>query len=214
MGDFNAHHREWGCEHSDGQGIALLNSALEASFSCINDGSPTFVTCPNQARFAMNLAFISSSIVGLCDWMALEDTYFSDHHPIVTHFNFYIKKKKYFSHKIKHSKTSDGIFVKNLNQNLATFKEFVNESSLSPLEKYSIFANHLMEQLPEKAGSRSPKNSNISHMVDPRCLPPGGVTSARRLLYSDERFYLILKKFLLLLTILHLRGRKLWQGVS
>jgi len=49
LGDFNAHHIEWGSERSDSEGGLLLSAAVEASFTCINSGSPTFLTRPGQS---------------------------------------------------------------------------------------------------------------------------------------------------------------------
>lgn len=65
--DFDTHHIEWGCEHTDREEEALLCAAMEASFLCINDGSPTFPTRPGQRISAIDLTFIFSSIIGLCE---------------------------------------------------------------------------------------------------------------------------------------------------
>jgi len=104
LGDFNAHHREWGCEHSDNEGELLLSSAIEASITYINNGSPTFLTRPGQRISAIDLTFISSSVIGLCDWAVLDDTFLSDHYPTTTLFNRAPTRKSFFSHKIRHSK--------------------------------------------------------------------------------------------------------------
>lgn len=101
LGDFNAHHRERGCDRSKREGVILLTSALDSSFTCINDGSPTFLTCPNQAKLAIDLTFVSPPIIDLCEWSRLEDTYLSDLYPLEIKFNHFLRRREFFSHKIK-----------------------------------------------------------------------------------------------------------------
>lgn len=80
IGNFNSHHVEWGSERNDNSGSALLTSALEFSFICLNDGSPTFLTRPNQAKSVIDLSFVSPSLYCLCERKVLSDLYFSDHY--------------------------------------------------------------------------------------------------------------------------------------
>jgi len=75
VGDFNAHHLEWGSERTDSEGETIISSAIDASFTCINNGMPTFLTRSNQLTSAIDLAFISPSIISLCEWNVLDDTF-------------------------------------------------------------------------------------------------------------------------------------------
>jgi len=161
LGDFNAHHSEWGNERSDNEGELLLSSAVETSFTCINSGSPTFLTRPGQRTSAIDLTFISSSIIGLCDWAVLEDTFLSDHYPTTTLFNRTPTRRSFFSHKIRHSKLQDELFVKNLFSSLDTLRESLSDPLLNPVQKYSCFTEHLLRQWfsnseePHSTGRRS-----------------------------------------------------------
>jgi len=156
VGDFNAHHNEWGSERTDNEGENLLSAATEATFSCINDGSPTFLTRPGQRISAIDLAFISPSIIGLCESITLSDTFFSDHFPVVTLFKRAPLRKKFFSHKFKHSKTLDELFLKNLFSSFGSLKEALSDQSLNPNQKYLTFSEHILQQWPSYSGEARP----------------------------------------------------------
>lgn len=105
LGDFNAHHQEWGSGQTNKEGSNLLASALNSSFTCINGSSSTFLTRPHHSKSVIDLAFVSPSVIDFCEWFALDNTYFSDHFPIMIRFNFLLKRRKLLSHKIKLSKS-------------------------------------------------------------------------------------------------------------
>lgn len=92
------HHQEWGNEYLDREDEVLLAAATEASYICfINNRSPIFLTHPGQRSSTIDLAFVSSSIFRLCEWMVLEDSYHSDHFPAVTRYNCSAEEKNFLS---------------------------------------------------------------------------------------------------------------------
>lgn len=48
-GDFNSHHTSWDSSHSDKMGKLLFDATTDQSIFCINDGTPTFLSRPQQA---------------------------------------------------------------------------------------------------------------------------------------------------------------------
>jgi len=228
LGDFNAHHTEWGCERTDGEGVLLFSSS-EASFTCINDGSPTFLTRPGQRPSAIDLAFISSSIIGLCKWAILEDTYLSDlHFPTSILFNRSPIRRKFFSHRVKHSKSLDERFAENLNSLLDSLREILRDFNLSTDQRYFHFADHLLRQwppCPEKSRS-SEGCSSQRRGGGKRFSPPApwwneecqqAVASRRALLSTFKKYptfsnYLIFKKQeAITWRILRAEKRKGWK---
>lgn len=98
--DFNAHYVKWGCERSDYTDQNLLHSALSHSLIFLNNGSPTFFSRPSYYQSAIDLTFVSSSLLCISSWEVLTDSMNSDHFPILISINLCIKKCPFFSHKI------------------------------------------------------------------------------------------------------------------
>lgn len=116
-GDLKSHHTEWGCDRNDSTGAALLASASAFSFICLNDGTPTLLIRPNQSKSVIDLSFVSPPLYFSCDMNVLSDLIFSDHFPISITINCTIKRRSFFSHKIKLKKPDQDQFVQNLLQN-------------------------------------------------------------------------------------------------
>lgn len=128
---------------------ALLHSAIDASYLCINDDSTTILTRPSQTKSAIDLAFISPSIfVSGRPWMIPTLATTSPRSFILM---VKLLNKKFFSHKVKHSKTRDLQFVSNLELSYDSFKEFVDNPLLNFEQKYITFVEHLWKQWPAGA---------------------------------------------------------------
>lgn len=59
LSDFNAHHSDWDCGIIDKIYLDLFISSLDTSFTCINDGSPTFIS-PGQNKSILFLSLLLS----------------------------------------------------------------------------------------------------------------------------------------------------------
>lgn len=97
---------------------------------------------------AIDLTFISPSIIGLCEWVVLGDIYLSDHFPISILFNRTPARKNFFSHKIKHTKPLDEQFLGNLHSSLDSLRVALGDPVLSPIQKYAYYTEHLLRQWP------------------------------------------------------------------
>lgn len=166
MGDFNAHHTDWGCERSDYTSNNLLNSSLSHSFTCLNDGSPIFLSLPNQYKSAIDLTFASSSLLSHSLWEVLTDPMNSDHFPILISINIfqYFRKRHFFSHKIKLKKQDKKQFHASLYSNFSSLEDSLKEPSFTAVQKYYLFTNHIENQIPTKISKPHstirPKNPN------------------------------------------------------
>lgn len=148
LGDFNAHHIEWGCTRSCREGTSLLAASLENSFTCINEGLPSFLTRPGQRTSAIDLAFVSPPLLYISEWKVLSDNYLSDHFSIDISLNLIIPKRIFFTHKIKLNKLEKEEFIDKLSSCLTTLNETISNVDLTPINKYDIFIDHLKHQLP------------------------------------------------------------------
>ena len=82
-GDFNAHHEAWGCSESDVYGKTLSESLDLNNFVYLNNGKPTRLNPINGRNSAIDLSLTSPCFQPLVQWNTLNDTYGSDHFPIV-----------------------------------------------------------------------------------------------------------------------------------
>ena len=82
-GDFNAHHAMWGSNRTELSGIRLTD-AIEHYPKLIirNDGQPTRLSHANISS-VLDLTIVSDNLVNNSKWQALDDTYGSDHFPVL-----------------------------------------------------------------------------------------------------------------------------------
>ena len=80
-GDFNAHYTAWGSSGTDSWG-GYLGLCSRNSKVLLNDGSPTRV---GQVLTCLDLTIDSPKISVLSDWGVMEDTWGSDHFPIMVY---------------------------------------------------------------------------------------------------------------------------------
>lgn len=81
-GDFNCHHSLWGSTIDNSQGNRLVEAIEETNLIILNDGRPTKIVRPNERPSAIDLTFVSPSLLSLSEWNPLNDTLGSDHLPI------------------------------------------------------------------------------------------------------------------------------------
>ena len=86
LGDFNAHHPLWDInkENADVYGEQIENLLLDYNYCCLNEeDSPTYFSRTHGSFSSVDLSICSSSIVDIFEWHVLDDTYTSDHYPIM-----------------------------------------------------------------------------------------------------------------------------------
>jgi len=80
--------------------------------------------------------------------MTLDDSFLSDHFPLAILFNRTPLRKKFFSHRFKHNKILDELYIKNLLSSLDSLREALSDQSLNPNHKYLSFTEHILQQWP------------------------------------------------------------------
>lgn len=82
-GDWNARSIMWGCNSSNPNGLALENSFLHTNLVLLNNGAHTYIGNLRNSSSAIDLTFCSASVCLLTDWRVLDDSFGSDHLPII-----------------------------------------------------------------------------------------------------------------------------------
>ena len=87
LGDFNARHRMWGDEGQNQRGGAVERFLLSDSACLLNTGEHTHFHVQTGTSTAIDLSLCSAGELDQYRWSRTEDTYGSDHHPIVITIN-------------------------------------------------------------------------------------------------------------------------------
>ena len=82
VGDFNAHHQQWGGVRSSNRGEQIVNTLLQTNLCLLNDGSATRVDDRTGTATAIDLSLASANILPDFTWEVIDDSYGSDHMPI------------------------------------------------------------------------------------------------------------------------------------
>lgn len=80
LGDFNAHHPNWGLQAVDVRGNILAELFEEMDLSVLNDGSGTFTR--GRSETAIDISVASLGILSKLSWFKHNDLHGSDHYPI------------------------------------------------------------------------------------------------------------------------------------
>ena len=82
LGDFNAHHYQWGSMRTDGRGEQIANLLLHSNLCLLNDGSATRVDDRTGHTSCIDLSLSSPDIQTDITWGTIDDSMGSDHLPI------------------------------------------------------------------------------------------------------------------------------------
>lgn len=83
-GDFNAHHGLWGSSIENQAGKILCDAIGNTNnLTVLNDGSQTRLTPPGGLNSCVDISIVSGNISSHMTWEVLDNTYGSDHFPII-----------------------------------------------------------------------------------------------------------------------------------
>ncbi|TGZ47961.1 hypothetical protein DBV15_10259, partial [Temnothorax longispinosus] len=101
VGDFNAHHRLWGCKRNDSAGIRLASCIESFNYWALNDSSNTRFNPCNNTGSIIDLALASPDLACACCTTTLDDPMASDHYPVETVINGKFSMMKRLAYKLK-----------------------------------------------------------------------------------------------------------------
>lgn len=110
-GDFNSHHTAWNCYNIDKNGDNLLQATHDSGFFCINRDTMSRINNPNERPSNIDLIFASSSVIGSIDYKQLEDTWDSDHFPLLLELDRGVKLYKKKSNKLSTKCTDWNVYT-------------------------------------------------------------------------------------------------------
>lgn len=169
-GDFNSHNVSWGCGHTSYAGKSLQKSLDSYNLSILNNGSPTRLTPPHQQASANDLTIISSDLLSSCSWRVMENSYNSDHFPIITTLNIKANKINRFYHKIDNSLTDWSTFKDFLILRKDVISSEISSKISNPPEALELLTHYIInatEMANEKPVSRSYSNKPKSSKKPP-----------------------------------------------
>ncbi|ORD93096.1 RTJK, partial [Enterospora canceri] len=82
LGDFNAHHQQWGSERSSARGEQIVNILLQTNLCLLNNGCATRVDDRTGNATAIDLSLASPNMFSDFSWEVSDDAHGSDHLPI------------------------------------------------------------------------------------------------------------------------------------
>ncbi|KYN28600.1 hypothetical protein ALC57_01992 [Trachymyrmex cornetzi] len=95
LGDFNAHNTLWNCEYMDTIGESLQEAMERRDFMCVNMDTSSRIGAIGERDSNLDLLFCSAVLDNI-EYNQLDDTWDSDHFPIVfklaTHRGIYSKR--------------------------------------------------------------------------------------------------------------------------
>lgn len=90
-GDFNSHHTAWNCGMIDLNGENLIQVMNNHNFFCVNKDTMTRINSPHERASNIDLIYASLSTVNLVTYKQLEDSWDSDHFPLLIEYKHGIK---------------------------------------------------------------------------------------------------------------------------
>jgi len=151
VGDFNAHHTWWGCQHNDSHGNSLSYAIDMHGLIVLNDRfSPTLLH-PTALHSIIDLALSSESVATCCSSFVGHDTLGSDHFPIFTSIAGNFMKRNVFLYKLKLSRKDLDILYHSLINSLDKLRNILLENCLLAYETIDLhIRNQLFSLFPSK----------------------------------------------------------------
>ena len=152
MGDFNAHHRAWGCTYTRQRGTQLLNVTEALDLIHVNDRTPThrYTRNGNITYSVIDLAFADTDTATSFTPHVGDDPLFSDHYPI--HYNLAVP-----------SGQTNFKFLPRWNfkkADWASFQKHIDETITTPPEDINSFLNVILAAAHQYVPHTGPPKEN------------------------------------------------------
>lgn len=143
LGDFNCHNTSWGSAYSDIFSSFLIDLFDDINVSIINDGTPTHRVYPGQnPKSVLDLSACSPNLSSLLSYQVLNQSFGSDHFPIVISKPSSVSPLSSPEPLLKH-RLDKADWPNYSSQVEEKLKEL--DSIISPLECYSLFKSIILE---------------------------------------------------------------------
>lgn len=86
LGDYNAHNTLWNCRYTDTIGDSLQEAMERRDFMCVNMDTCSRIGTIGERDSNLDLLFCSVNVLDTIEYNQLEDSWDSDHFPIVFKF--------------------------------------------------------------------------------------------------------------------------------
>lgn len=163
MGDFNCHNISWGSLYTDSFSPLLLDLFEDINVCILNDSSPTHRVYPGQnQQSVLDLTACSPNLASLLSWRILDQSYGSDHFPIIVSKPCSVLPSPIFEPLLKY---------KILEADWQKYTELIEIRLLEPesllsssnlLEQYSHFLSIMNESADQAIPKRKPAGQKIA----------------------------------------------------
>ena len=150
-GDFNGHNTLWGSKNTDTNGRNIENFIHKHNLICLNNGEGTRINVSHGTMSCIDISLTSCSLGAKCNWSVIQDTWGSDHYPILTEFN----EKCYYTPFKSSAKWS--IKKGNWENFQIACEEYIDEPDLT--NDIEVMYNTYVDQLTKAIDSSFPKTT-------------------------------------------------------
>lgn len=171
IGDFNAHHQAWNCKENDRHGDKLFDSVV--TYDLIVHNTDTITRYDEHSESNIDLVLSSTSLSDNIKVSVMDETYGSDHFPVLTQVAIekHIYNKRSF--KLNSVRTEWENVSKSLENSFQQTFCDAEYDGLAPRDKYQRFINHVSETLrdntPRKKQVPPSRHRNPVHWWDMEC---------------------------------------------
>ena len=144
LGDVNAHHVEWNCDHTDTNGDTLMDLIDKHQLDILNHNTKTYIDVRNNTSNNLDLALTSTRLTGVSTVYQGEDPMGSDHFPL--HIEVYVGKYVYKKTNNRlSSQRTDWVEYKDI---MDGHYEYFIQNLVGPrLEKYKLFTDKMTQSI-------------------------------------------------------------------
>ena len=178
LGDVNAHHVDWNCDHTDANGDILMDLIDKYQLDILNHNTKTYIDVRNNTSNNLDLALTSTRLTGISTVYQGEDPMGSDHFPL--HIEVYVGKYVYKKTNNRlSSQRTDWAEYKDIMD--SHYEYFIQNLVGPPLEKYKLFTDKMTQSI----GACTPKKVEV---------PPGNHRNPVRWWDSECNKFVRLRK--------------------
>ena len=145
LGDFNSHNHIWGSEKTDSRGKEIEKVLNENDVSLLNIGTATHFNIARGKLSCIDLTICSTNITDSLEWKVLENTYDSDHFPILIKSTFNNKPEQIFKARWKFKKANWQLYQREIENNIENLNNLSDVSNHNISTILENFQNLILE---------------------------------------------------------------------